>query len=211
MSNAIHADNDSQSSLRPFDAATSDNIREQPPKPWMHYFRAEVMSLLLHKKFGLFGMLIGFYYTVQFVMCVSVCNFYSDVSRYYICQKGDQLIRGDDASAVYDTALYLVGIFHIIEWVRTTVLLVVVCVGVNLMKVWYYTAFSSIFGFICLVYVHIAVAGEDGQACSSAQETRYQWLVVEVVYFWTLFWIYQIPVVVFKFYSKEKLEEILNY
>ncbi len=34
--------------------------------------------------------------------------------------------------------------------------------------------------------------------------------MVELIYFWTLFWIYQVPMLLLRFYRKEKLEEILN-
>ena len=34
--------------------------------------------------------------------------------------------------------------------------------------------------------------------------------MVELIYFWTLFWIYQVPMLLIRFYRKETLEEILN-
>lgn len=34
--------------------------------------------------------------------------------------------------------------------------------------------------------------------------------MVELIYFWTLFWIYQVPMLLLRFYRKEKLEEIIN-
>ena len=121
------------------------------------------MTRLLTKKFFMFGSIVGFYYIIQFVMCVGCCNFYSDISRYYICQRKDgSLIRSDAASAVYDRALYLVGIFHIIEWIRTTILLCVICIGVNLMSVWYISCFNMFYGIACLIIVHMAFAGTDG-------------------------------------------------
>ena len=63
-------------------------------------------------------------------MCVAVCNFYSDISRYYVCQRSDNTyITGEAASSVYDTALYMAGWFHIFEWIRATILLVVIFIG----------------------------------------------------------------------------------
>ncbi len=121
----------------------------------------------MNKKFGLYGLLIGFYYVVQFCMCVGCCNFYSDISRYNICQRLDgSYIQGENASKVYDRSLYLVGIFHIIEWIRTTILLCCICIGVNLMQVWYLSTANLVFGLVCLVYVHIGYAGSDGMACA---------------------------------------------
>ena len=61
----------------------------------------------------------------------------------------------------------MTGIFHVVEWVRATILLVVIFLGVNLMHVWYASALSSIYGLVCLVIVHMAVLSEDGTACAS--------------------------------------------
>ncbi len=34
--------------------------------------------------------------------------------------------------------------------------------------------------------------------------------MVEIIYFWVLFWIYQVPFVIIRFFKKEKIEEVLN-
>ncbi len=123
----------------------------------------------MHKKFGMYGVLIGFYYIIQFVMCVGCCNFYSDISRYYICVRKDgSLIQSDAASAVLDQAIYLLGIFHIIEWIRTTILLMIICIGVGLMKIWYFTMINAFYGFVCLVITHQVYVSADGKACGLA-------------------------------------------
>jgi hypothetical protein len=72
------------------------------------------------------------------------------------------------ASEVYDLAIFLTGIFHIIEWVRTTILLVVICFGTNcLMYVWYLSAISTLYGVAAFVYLQLVYFSADGQACSS--------------------------------------------
>ena len=50
----------------------------------------------------------------------------------------------------------------------------------------------------------------DSKACKAAQQTRHDWLMVELIYFWVLFWIFQAPFLFIRFYKREKLEEILN-
>ena len=127
----------------------------------------------MHKKWPIFGSIVGFYYVVQFCACVAACNFFSDISRYNSCVSGDVIISGEDASAVYDTAIKLAGVFHVMEWVRSTILLTVVCIGVNLMQVWYVTAVTALYGIGTFIYVMIVVGSENGQACSEAQDTRY--------------------------------------
>ena len=107
-------------------------------------------------------------------------------------------------------ALYLLGIFHVIEWIRTTILLTVICIGANLMTIWYPSAISSLFGIAVFIYAHVVYASADSKACSSAQKSRHDWLMVELIYFWTLFWVFQAPMIIIRFFKKEKLEEILN-
>ena len=89
-------------------------------------------------------------------------------------------------------AIKLAGIFHVIEWIRTTALLfVIVCIGANLMHAWYITGIlSSLFGIAVFIYLHVVYASDDSKACADAQTTRHDWLMVEIIYFWVLFWIY---------------------
>ena len=34
--------------------------------------------------------------------------------------------------------------------------------------------------------------------------------MVEIIYFWVLFWIFQVPFLIVRLYKKEAIEEILN-
>ncbi len=79
------------------------------------------------------------------------------------------------------------------------------------MQVWYFSAVNFVFGFVCLVYVHVGYAGSDGMACAGPQSTRHSWLLVEIIYFWTLFFCYQLPCCVIAMFKKPKIEEILNH
>ncbi len=159
----------------------------------------------------MFSLIVGFYYLVCFICCVCACNFYSDHSRFNNCTRDDgTIIAGDEASKVYDMALYVLGIFHVIEWIRTTILLAIICIGANLLPLWYASAISAPFAIGVFIYAHVVYASDDSKACADAQKTRHDWLMVELIYFWTLFWIYQVPMLLLRFYRKEKLEEILN-
>ena len=120
------------------------------------------------------------------------------------------MIKGEAASEVYDKALYLAGIFHVIEWIRTTILLAIICIGANLMPIWYASAISALFGIAVFIYLQVIYASDDSKACESAQKTRHDWLMVEIIYFWILFWIFQVPFLIIRFYKKEAIEEVLN-
>ena len=103
-------------------------------------------------------------------MAVCACNFFSDFSRFNNCVRADgSIISGNDASAVYDMAIYLTGIFHVMEWIRTTILLTVVCVGANLMPIWYVSAISALYGIAVFIYAHVIYASADSKVCKTAQ------------------------------------------
>lgn len=178
---------------------------------WKDYFMPAMMTKILHKKFGMFGAIVGFYYLVQFICCVAACNFYSDAAREQICVLPNGVaLTAEESSAVFDTAIKLGGVFHIMEWIRTTILLTVICVGVNLTQVWYFTSVTALYGLGTFIYVIVVFASEKGQACMEPQIYRYQWLMSEIIIFFTLFFIYQVPILLVRCFSKQKLHEILN-
>lgn len=168
-----------------------DSIPEAKAKivklKWKQYFYPAMITKIMGKKYLLMGFLVGFYYTVQFLACVSACNFYSDASRYAPCiLTDDTTLEGEDASAVYDWAIFLGGVFHVVEWIRTTILLTVICIGANLMIVWYLSGLLSfVFGLGTFAYLQYVYFGtEAASACSESQPQRHQWLLAEIIYFW---------------------------
>lgn len=118
---------------------------------------------------------------------------------------------GEDASKVLDGAILVAGIWHVIEWIRSTVLITVVFIGAHqLMWFWYATIWNSLFGIVAFIIVHVAYFGDAGKGCETLQPTRYQWLMVEVIFFWCLFWFFQYPFIVLRCCNREKLHEVLN-
>ena len=47
------------------------------------------------------------------------------------------------------------------EWIRSTILLTVVCIGTNLMQIWYLSAISMLYGIAVFVYAHVIYASDD--------------------------------------------------
>merc|ERR1719443_558522 len=137
------------------------------------------MTAILGKKYLTCGLIVFVYYAVQFVMCVSACNHYSDVSRKNICEVGGELVLTEtDASEVLDGPIYTTGIFHIMEWIRTTMLLSVIMIGAPILIAWYITGIITfIYAVVVFIYTLSVYAGDRGKACGDAQETRYQWLM----------------------------------
>lgn len=178
---------------------------------WKEYFRPAHVTKLMNKKYGMFSAIVGVYYLVQFVACVSAVNMYSDVTRNAICSPDGGLtgVAGEEASAVMDPAIVLLAVYHIIEWIRCTVLLTVICLGVNLMHVWYATALNSVYGLVVFIYCHVVYASEMGMACAENQPTRYSWLMTEIILFWVTFFLFAFPPIILRLFPKSKIHETL--
>jgi ABC-type polysaccharide/polyol phosphate export permease len=68
-----------------------------------------------------------------------------------------------ESRSVYDTALLLMGLYHIIEWFRTILLLTVTCMKYEiLMYIYNALFFNAIFGVIAAMYAHAARLGYNG-------------------------------------------------
>lgn len=96
------------------------------------------------------------------------------------------------------------------EWIRSTLLLTVVIIGANLLKYWYISAVTALYGIAVFLYAHIVYASDKGSACKSSQEYRYQWLMWEIIFFWTFFFFFQFPMIVFRLCDKKKLSQWLQ-
>lgn len=159
---------DNQTVDKPHDDDSSKDKQDEvmPILPWSEYFKPALMTQLLHKKFGMFGGIMFLYYVIQFICCVAACNFYSDASRNNACTLSNGTkISGEEASQVLDVAIKLTGIFHVMEWIRTTILLTVICIGVNLMHVWYVSTITALYGIAVFIYLIYVYASDAGRAC----------------------------------------------
>ena len=112
--------------------------------------------------------------------------------------------------AVYDTAILLMAIYHLIEWIKTTLILTVTCVGINLMYLYYPLILNQVYGVIAVIYTMITVFSDEGEACSKAQVQRGLWLKVDILIFWVTFFLFLGPLVPLRFCSKTSHDELLN-
>ena len=151
-----------------------------------------------------------FWYLTQFIGCVATINLYSDGDRLIPCDVSGDLADPKKASEVYDFPLKMLAIFHLIEWLRTTVLLTVVCIGANLSIAWYLTMPNTLFGIIAYAIAHMAYFSEDGKQCKDAQENRSVWLLAEIIAFWVLFFIYSFPFAITLCCGKRRAHETLE-
>ena len=96
----------------------------------------------------------------------------------------------EESAWVYDKAFFLMGLFHIIEWIRTIVLLTSTCMGGEFLIVLYqWTSINAIFGFIAYVFAHYALFSADGQSCAGerSHDSRRTFLTVEIIFFYVVY------------------------
>ena len=80
------------------------------------------------------------------------------------------------------------GLYHIIEWCRTILLLTVTCMKYEILMYIYNALFVNlIFGVIVALYAHIVRFGAAGSACAAAQPERAQFLLAEIIFFYILY------------------------
>lgn len=166
----------------------------------------------MNKQFCRLSLLVFVLYVLEFVGAVAACNFYSDVTRTNTCVvDDDKLLEGDEASWVYDVPIKMCAVYHIIQWIRCAMLIASITMGSsNLMWLWYLTLVNNIYGFIAfLMAVNAVFISKFGEACSESQQTRYEWLFAECIYFFSWFFLCMCPVSVVFCYSKRQIHTLL--
>jgi len=188
---------------------TEKKVKVFEVQPWNNYFKPATLSKLLHKKMLIGSILIGVQYLWQFILCLISVSYYDSNERLISCGVPG-LTAPADASRYYDVVLLLFFIYHIIEWIRSTILLVTVCIGVNFMWVWYITMINSLFGIAVFLYAHYVRFSPHGKACNEWQPTRSNWIVIEIIMFWILFFFYSFPMIIIRCCNRQKLEQALD-
>jgi hypothetical protein len=151
----------------------------------------EVTYKIVTTKWGRFCLVSGIIYLYHLAWSMAGCNMYSDWSRLVTCgefKKTNSLATEKDrenSSAVYDNAIQVAVIYHIIEWVRWTLFLTSALVNVNLIRVFNYMAINW---FILLIAFGWAIAARftgNGIDCAEegAQKTRGLYLALQMLVF----------------------------
>jgi hypothetical protein len=145
-------------------------------------------------------------YIIQFLLTITVINIYSDNDRKILCGGAT---TADQASAVYDIAFVLLGIYHLIEYFRFTIFMVACFLGVNLITLYYILGLNSLFGIAAYLVAHARRFNAAGKDCAGDEFQVYRGrvLIAEVVIFWTTFFIMSFPMLFLKFMSKQKVEK----
>lgn len=139
-------------------------------------------------KWGRFFCVAGIIYLYHLVAIMAGCNAYSDYTRLIPCGEwAKKPITGanlksiqEDSSSVYDAALMIAIIYHIIEWVRWTLFITTALVNVNLLKVYTLLGINFLLGFVNLCAACAARFSENGNACAEQgkQQSRGLYLLL---------------------------------
>ena len=179
--------------------------------------------MILNNTKLIFGLVVGLWYLTQFIGAVACINLYSDDDRLKVCvqetiedlakpaSEKHELTDSDRSSEVFDVPLLLIAIFHIVEWIRTTVLLTVILIGVNWVIFWYATTINTLFGLIVYAFAHMAYFDEYGELCAKAQPDRASWLLAEIIAFWVSFFFFAFPFMILFCRGKERADGTLVY
>ena len=117
------------------------------------YIKPLVFTKIVSNKKIIFASWGGIGYLGQFFLIISAINLFCDGDRLLRC--GSSLTDPKaDPSAVYDTAFVLLIIYHLIEWVRFTIWLVICFIGANLMPLWYALGLNTFYGIAAYCYAH---------------------------------------------------------
>lgn len=146
-----------------------EDEEELPPpenSPWAVYLSGKWSTKLMNRNKKVFGFLILFEYLFQMVGYIAAANFYSDADRLTPCAYTGELSNPDNASAQFDIALLLIGTFHMVSWLRCALLATIMLLSLDLMKIWYITMISTIFGLIAYVVIFLSYFSEAGEMCA---------------------------------------------
>lgn len=105
---------------------------------------------------------------------------YADVTRLTEC---GGYAAGKDASSVYDTAIGIVTVWHMIEWVRWTLLLTTALVDANLIPIFNVFNINVPYGFVACIIAIATRYSSAGNLCAEegAQAERGFYLGLQVI------------------------------
>jgi len=132
---------------------------------------------IIETKWVQFVIITGILYLYHLIWTMAGVNAFSSQTRFIACgsvESTDKDVK-DKSSAILDTAIALTTIFHMIDWVRWTLMLTAALVGVNLLKLYYLlTAINFPLGIIAMLIAIVTRYGEEGDDCAAEgkQPTR---------------------------------------
>lgn len=122
---------------------------------------------IISTKWGVFTIIGGFVYCYHLIFTIAGVNNYTDITRMEKCTDNSQLSK-DEISAIMDTPIAIVTIFHMAEWIRWLLFLTAALVNVDLIKPYYaLSAINIPFGIIALL---IGIGGRFGSSAAQCSD-----------------------------------------
>ena len=104
--------------------------------------------------------MVSVVYAYHFVSIIIGMNQYVHYTRFLECGDAKDFLAATD---VYDTALFVVLLFHIVEWVRQTVLITVILVGVKWLPIYYGLTVNVLLFLVAVIMGLAAGFGSDDE------------------------------------------------
>ena len=145
-------------------------------------------------------------------MIVASLNEYSNNG----CTANDVCKEFDDSKdsekvcfTLFDGPIVVAIIYHIAEWIRTTVALCSALVGVNLIQIYYGMGLATVpLGLVSVIYTAVERFGESNAVCEEFKPTRYTITLLEFLLILILLPFVSLPsFIVFKTFKEEDLQE----
>lgn len=216
-----------------------EDEEESKPEAFSFYLKPANTFTIISFRWGTFTLLSAIVYIYHLFWTIYGVDQFCDITRTHVCgEEGKKLYKNyllslpgstyteqsasgvtmflnapldavDASSKVYDRAIALVTIFHMIEWLRQTVFLTSALVNVNLVPLFYALSINIPFGFIAMLVGIAARFSADGKDCAimGAQMERGRYLALQVVCIFLYIPMMFLHIVFFKIKGVEWLHE----
>lgn len=137
---------------------------EAPPETLKEFLMPENTYEILQKRWVLFTLFCFVIYSYHFTMCIYGVDMFCHYTRFLPCggnKETDYALN----SAVLDSWILVVTIFHMIEWIRQWVFITTVLVGINWVSIYYALSVNIPYGLLVALISAIMgfTAGSDCQ------------------------------------------------
>lgn len=97
----------------------SENEEKLSIQPFKFYLQPKVFFKIVDTCWGQFCLIAGLIYIYHFFWTIAGVNMYADYTRLNTCAG----VSNEEASAIFDGALLVSTVWHLIEWLRWTLFL----------------------------------------------------------------------------------------
>lgn len=137
-------------------------------KPFVEYCKPDNLAEILDKRWGMFSLYTALVYTYHFLTIIIGMDKFVHYSRFTGCAGATDF---KEASAVYDGIIMAVLVFHIIEWIRQTILVTSILVGVPWVPIYLGLSLNIPFGIIICIVATVQGFASD-ESCIRLQPGR---------------------------------------